>query len=70
MSLSNTTAPSPEQDLLDALIELRRLLELRQLDHAGVFGNSKRFRAYMLDLNPRLPLPLPVLSRFCIKCSK
>ena len=62
MNLSDNSSPAPEQILLDALIELRRLIESRHLDAAGVFGNSGHFRAYMLDLSPKLKREVRVLS--------
>ena len=54
MSFSN--AASSAQTLLDALLELRRL------GLAGVFSDSERFQAAMLELRPGLKKEVRVLS--------
>ena len=54
--MSDSKAASSAQALLDALVELRRL------GPAGVFSDSGRFRAVMLDLRPGLKKEVRVLS--------
>ena len=54
MSLSNSSLSA--QELLNALMELRRL------GPAGVFSDSGRFRAFMLDLRPGMKKEVRVLS--------
>ena len=54
MSFSGSSSMSA-QELLNALIELRRL------GKADAFHDSKRFRSYMLDLHPELKREVRVL---------
>ncbi len=54
--MSNSNAASSAQALLDALLELRRF------GPAGIFSDSNRFRAFMLDLRPGLKKEVRVLS--------
>ncbi|MCR4784115.1 MAG: sel1 repeat family protein [bacterium] len=61
LSLSTSSSTSA-QDLLNALIELRKFIERRQLNFTEVFGSSKRFSSFMSDLHPELKKEIRVIS--------
>ncbi|MCR4784117.1 MAG: sel1 repeat family protein [bacterium] len=62
MSLSVSSSSISAQDLLNALIELRKFIEQRQLNFTDIFGDSKRFSSFMSDLHPELDRKIQVIS--------
>ncbi len=62
MNPFNSSSSSFAQDLLDALIEFRQLVEKRGLGISGVYRDSGNFRALMRDLHPDMKKETLIVS--------
>ncbi len=62
MSQANSRSSSYAQDLLDALIDLRQIVEQRGLGTSDVFRDSGRFKALMRDLHPDMKKEISIIA--------
>ncbi len=60
--MSQSNSSSSAQDLLDALIEFRQLVEKRGLGISGILRDSGRFGALMRDLHPDMNKEISIIS--------
>ncbi len=63
MSQPNSSASSSAQDLLDALLDVRKHAEQKGLDISDILRDSERFSSFMLDMRPGMKYEIAIISK-------